>query len=418
MKDYKEYMDKIQVSDNLHGRIMNIPEGQRAKKGFPFRQAAAGICVCLALAAVVALYPGAEDKKTGPGQAAEDTEGSSGHQLSLNFHEAAGAVSADIAIPGHFWRDLKEEEIAEVFPGLAGEYAVSATINYTTNEAGEGSIFNIDMHTDLGDGNEAYIQASPRGEVVMCYVLDVETTAEEIVTENGRGTVTAGYFEGDTGIFFAYLTVGGTEYYLEVSGGKDEKRELEEMIYLLADQGQPDYSPLAPTEIPEMTDRYMDINQARQDEMFGEYLPESSPEGFVFEQAHRFKNQEWDQLSAFLVSSDKGYEGGNISWTVSRLEENDKQRLTAVEDIENYDLGLYPTPRGETVPRELWQIVDDPIFRAGELTLQTVEKRLWKDDEGKERMMFSVLYGDRLVSISAEGVTAGQIYDMLTAIGQ
>ena len=49
--------------------------------------------------------------------------------------------------------------------------------------------------------------------------------------------------------------------------------------------------------------------------------------------------------------------------------EEDEGRLTSVADTENYDLSLYPIPRASSVPDDLREIVDNPIFSAGELTM-------------------------------------------------
>ena len=58
----------------------------------------------------------------------------------------------------------------------------------------------------------------------------------------------------------------------------------------------------------------------------------------------------------------------DLNWGVFELKERDKARITSVADTENYDLALYPIPRGDSVPEELWEIVDRPIFLFEELT--------------------------------------------------
>jgi hypothetical protein len=74
-----------------------------------------------------------------------------------------------------------------------------------------------------------------------------------------------------------------------------------------------------------------------------------------------------------------------ISWEVSLLKDNDKTRITHVTDTKNYDLALYPIPRADSVPDELREIVDNPIFLIDELTLDTVRARSYEvSDSGSK----------------------------------
>ncbi len=70
---------------------------------------------------------------------------------------------------------------------------------------------------------------------------------------------------------------------------------------------------------------------------------------------------------------------------VSFFEENDKARLTSVGETQNYDLALYPIPRGDSVPDELRIIVNNPIFLIEELSLGVVQTRAYEvSDAGDE----------------------------------
>lgn len=64
---------------------------------------------------------------------------------------------------------------------------------------------------------------------------------------------------------------------------------------------------------------------------------------------------------------------GYVTWRISRFDEDDKTRITSAADRKNYDLAFYPIPRAESVPGELREIVDNPIFLVDELTLGVVE---------------------------------------------
>jgi hypothetical protein len=148
---------------------------------------------------------------------------------------------------------------------------------------------------------------------------------------------------------------------------------------------------------------------------FGAYLPKTLPDGFVFEDSLRFINQERNSLS---VNWTKGM--GYINWRVSLLDDKDKTRITSVTDVKNYDLTLYPIPRADSVPDELRQIVDNPIFLIDELTLDTVRARSYEvSDSGDEkgpRMRFSVLYGDTLVELNVKGAAPEVMFQILRQI--
>lgn len=104
----------------------------------------------------------------------------------------------------------------------------------------------------------------------------------------------------------------------------------------------------------------------------------------------------------------------DLSWVVDPYNEQDAHRLTSVNEKENYDLSLCPIPRADSVPDELREIVNDPIFEAEELTLEAVYCRAYKVDDAGDtdgwRMKFSVKYGDVIVSVSAKGVEPEWLY--------
>ena len=78
-------------------------------------------------------------------------------------------------------------------------------------------------------------------------------------------------------------------------------------------------------------------------------------------------------------------------------------------------------PFAESVPADKRQIVDEPIFRAEELTLDAVRARTLSvadaGDSAGERMSFAVLFdGDVLVRISTKGVSHEWVFEQLSAM--
>ncbi len=146
-------------------------------------------------------------------------------------------------------------------------------------------------------------------------------------------------------------------------------------------------------------------------EQISEFLPDSGPEGFVFEEAFISEN-------SYYIRWARGME--ELSWWVKDYKESDAAYITDVADTENYDLSLYPIPRAESVPPALQQIVNNPIFYGYELTKEAVNARAYLANEMGDskgyRMDFSVLYGDKIVRVNSKGVTPDWMYEKLSFI--
>jgi len=196
-----------------------------------------------------------------------------------------------------------------------------------------------------------------------------------------------------------------------ITGGKVEQGKSLE-LYELTDK---QLIALVDTFVFKSPGKNLDLTAAYADLDFGAYLPQDLPAGFAFDIAYRTASQESNSLFA---SWHKGL--GYIEWWVSPFEEDDKSRLTTVADTKNYDLSLYPIPRADSVPRELRIIVNNPIFRVEDLTLEVVQARAYEvsdaGDISGHRMRFSVLYGDTLVEINIKGATPEAVFEILQQI--
>lgn len=80
-------------------------------------------------------------------------------------------------------------------------------------------------------------------------------------------------------------------------------------------------------------------------------------------------------------------------------------------------MSLYPIPRASSVPDDLREIVDNPIFSADELTMDAVWARAYTTGESGDsdgwRMAFSVRYGDTIVEVRTKGVDPEWLYQQL-----
>lgn len=443
-KIYNEYMNSISVSDTLHRKIVSGATGVKSvhRTNTTKRYAMVFTCFAVVMLSIVAtswltrhnsiLVPGnnppgynLSENNPSVSQSGKDSPvpGSSSeyapNEHTLFFNKANSLAAAKIAIQGHFWQELAGEELKAIFPTLIETYNITATANFQSNENGV-SLFNIDAHAISSSGLKSYIQLAP-GDVVLDYKFDVEAKSSDILGT----TVTAGYFETSPNskgqkntIYFASFKLSGIACYVELSGPEEEKAALEyeisRLICLLIDGGPADLGILHPV-VPELREDRLNLDEARSDADFGAYLPAALPEGFVFEDALRFINQERNELNVYWA---KGM--GYIDWHVSYPADNDKARVTHVADKKNYDLSLYPIPRADSVPGDLREIVGNPVFLADELTLDVVLARAYEiSDSGDEpgtRMRFGVLYGDILVELSVKGATPEEVFDILQQI--
>lgn len=428
MEAYNKYMDKISVSNTLHQKIMSRTDAR--PKHWPImikRYTAAFACLVVVLLGVfiipkltqhnVTLTPGNNPSVLEPGTITPMPDSSS--KYTLYFNKAEGQTAANIYIPGHFWQELTANEIKAVFPMLKNTSNIKAIANFQSDENGT-TLFNIDAYAISATGLKTYIQLA-LGEVVLDYVFDSETKSSDVLDT----TVTAGYFETEPNskglkniIYFTTFKLSDVAYYVELSGAEADKEvvknEMSEIIGLIIEGGAADLDVFHPV-APELRDDLLSLDEARSDIDFGAYLPTEIPVGFVFEDARRFINQEQNVLFA---NWSKGM--GYINWQVSLLDDKDKTRITFVTDTKNYDLALYPIPRADSVPDELSEIVDNPIFLINELTLDVVQSRTYEitdvGDELGQRMRFSVLYEDVLVELSVKDVSSEVVFDILQQI--
>ena len=329
----------------------------------------------------------------------------------LKLNKVEDVFAGSIYIPGHYYEALTEEEIAALFPYLVEECEISGTVNYQNDNGENPSVFNIDVHLTTRLGCEAYLQIAP-GEPVLDYVFDVEQEISYIQ----EVPVVASIFEGNReNTYFAEFTLGEAGYYIEMRGDKAEKAALPDLIDKIISSGEVDFS-MFTAEPPELRDERLSLEEAYNEADFGSYLPKEIPDNLVFESASRFVNQDFDYLSAFFVH---GYE--DLSIRVTYLQERDAGRITSVEDTANYDLALYPIPMAESVPEELREIVNDPIFRAEEITQEVIARRARIVEEAGDidgpRMQFGILYDSGvLVEINSKGPTVEEMLGMIQSI--
>ena len=173
-----------------------------------------------------------------------------------------------------------------------------------------------------------------------------------------------------------------------------------------------DESVIESCDIPLDSRKVLTQKEARDEAVFGAYLPETLPAGYTFSNA-------WSSDEGITVSWTRGMDYIMIS--VSAVVPEDV--VTAdLKKPETYDERLYEIPYADTVPQEYWKVFDNPVFAIEDLSLEVVKSRMKSvedaGDTNTPRGMFSVLYTEGiLVRFNGRG-TAEEIWDMFCSVNR
>ena len=340
----------------------------------------------------------------------------SGKDYELYFNHADSQTAADIYIEGHFWEELTPAQTERVFPGIAKKYQIDGTVNYSY-KSGSASVFNIDAKLDVGGKDVKITIAS--GEVIKCYLIKGKPVFSEIEGVN----IEAGIFTTDKNskgqrnhIYYADFKIDDVAYYVEYVGDKDDKEFFTGIIADIILGGKADLSVLENPTVPELRNDKLTETGAYAEKDFGTYLPKV-PGSYFFNDAIRFINQD----SNFLLSSwSQGY--NDIRFTISKLKERDKKRIISAKNTNLYDMSLYPIPWSESMPKDKAHIIENPVFKIEDLTVDILRMRGYTRNEQSDpsknsvNMRFSVLYDDILVEVNTEGVGFEYLFDELSRI--
>ena len=329
----------------------------------------------------------------------------------IHYNEVSSMLAANRAyVKGVFTETLNDAELAALMP--SAELTCSGYARFDD----KGSLLDIEMQT------ETTLPESPIAISLTDYFFGFDyvlSSAEVISVCNGLDYRAYQYQSGNRVELSAYAIINDIYFAFSMSVPQDDlekaKEEFHRVLECFAcyEAGKPDLSVIVPEEIPELTEQMFDtLAEAQAEPDFGQYMPSELPDGFGEDAIRRFKFQNSNYLSGLWS---KGLE--NLSWVVTPFTEEDVRRLTGIDEKANYDLSLYPIPRASSVPDELREMVNDPIFMAEELTLEAVYCRAYRGNDTGDtdgwRMKFSVRYGNVMVSVSSKGVEPEWIYQQL-----
>ena len=401
-----------------------IKQAEQVKKPIWFKWGAMVACFCLlivAVAVVTNLFPGTTPippdnndfpLQTNPNQF-EDSQHTEVPRTPWNIHfnEVTSMLVANRAyIKGVFTETLSETELTALKP--SEDLTCSGYARFDNN----GKLLDVLMQvtTTLPESSVTV------GLADYCFGFDCVLSGGEVVSVcHDVEYRVYQYASGNTVELSAYAIINDIYFVFAMNvpqaNLEQAKTDFQYVLECFAyyEEEKPDLSLIVPEEIPELMEKMFDtLSEAQAEPDFGRYLPSELPTGFAESTIRRFQFQNSNSLSALWS---KGLD--DLMWVVSPYTEENAQRLTSVNDKENYDLSLYPIPRADSVPDELREIVDNPIFDAKELTLETVYSRAYKVEDAGDtdgwRMRFSVRYGDVIVAISTKGVEPEWLYQQL-----
>jgi hypothetical protein len=396
VREYSSYLDSISLDAAQHEKIVRTLAQHSARRNLAWRRVwAAVVCIALTLLSFC-LIPDRNDP--------------------LIFNQASLARSIDKAnVAGYFTEELTATEIAHLlgkaWPLLAEDEAVSATAGFS----GEGILYDLSLRAEVSDGTGVTVLLMP-GPVELDY-----SYPDQPQQSNVKGVaVTAGYWDPQPGtgqqLYYASFVHEPVGYYIELRGDANTARnKLEELVNHLVAAGPPDLNQVQPDQIPEWRMDEITLSEAQSDPEFGDCVPGEIPAGFSWQSALRFTNQQSDGLR---LTYSKGM--NELAWTVTRATAEDMTRIADIDRPETYDLSLYPIPRANSVPEDLREIVENPVFRKDELSLGVVQSRTYTVEDAGDvsgpRVNFSVLWGDKIIQLRAKGLAAEDVLSVLTSI--
>lgn len=157
--------------------------------------------------------------------------------------------------------------------------------------------------------------------------------------------------------------------------------------------------------------------EARATEGLGSYIPALLPSGYGFESARREENPDNGEYDSISIVWSKGMD--SVFLFIEKVDPANVA-LTDLDKPETYNVHLYDIPYSQTLPQEYYDAFHNPVFRAGDLSLELIEARMKTiqdaGDSDTPRGDFSVLYDEGiLVRFNGDG-TPQEIWEMFSSV--
>jgi len=450
MKYYISYFDSQAISGQAHARLLELPEQRPARRAVLPAAPLTALALCAALAVLVGTGGFlASRRSTLPSQTplpvppsatqAPDASALPGIPP-LPFEDLTGEpqLDASIVLPdGAFRVPLEEPDIFHLL--RAGEDGLAPLLaplqEYTiTGEAlydGQGGLWQLTIRGDRGESSFT-LAASP-GRIPPTCLVDPDVSTSRLngvpVYSTFRSmdidgvkeyTCSSQFMAGDVGIRFtntgAAFSSGYNGNIDRALGGAQLLNAMFVRQMLCEEGGGLNLDRLLRNdEIPVWEELELETyaNALAQDR-FSPYLPEREP-NFGNEFHGRMSYQEGVR-DTLWVRWTTGYDNVEIS---IHLPEGEEDGLSAPVDIqvpESYDWRLYDIPICDNVPEEYQMEFYKPVFRAEDMSLETVKARQVAHDTGGFSYRFYVLHENGVrVGYECSGVSAQFVWELVSS---
>lgn len=186
-----------------------------------------------------------------------------------------------------------------------------------------------------------------------------------------------------------------------VDSGKQMEDKLTEDWEITACRAYTPGQSLTATELAEQTE-------------FADFLPQELPTGLTLETATLFEE---DSAKRLFVDWTDWQNGGYdyLTLTVRDFYTADEARLVDIDEPATWDLSLYEIPLADSVPSELWQQVDCPIFQPADFTAEVLAKRAAASDQNAKYIRFGLKFGDTLLEYTAHTADIDGVWQAISS---
>ncbi|MCL2494601.1 MAG: hypothetical protein FWE98_02955 [Oscillospiraceae bacterium] len=370
------------------------------------------------------------------GEAADSWSSADYHPLIINIDKEP-RMFVSYELQEKFWHDLTSEQVTAVLPGFekfakiksaTAAYEIDSWMNHVKVEIERTDEPNFRTSITL---RKNAIRNTEKYQQMLFDITYWEIKGFEISNVHGIPVVSeyignatfGGYYEFDINEtiqlyeFTATFLLNGIIYHISLYDypASIEYNECLEMLVneiiltSVKARRKPKLKVLDNPEVPELRDERITLEEAYADPDFGAYIPKTFPESLAVDNARRFINQSLNSL--YIFGKPKGI--GQVFWSVHKFTEYDLANIVSLEEREKYDIALYPEAGWMiAVPKEFSQVFQHPIFRAEDMSFETVMTRTYNGSVKS----FGVLIDDIVVAIDSYAVSPEQAWEMLQEV--
>jgi hypothetical protein len=327
-------------------------------------------------------------------------------------------IAPSIVLQDYWVKGLTNEELFAAFPG----FELLPSIERVVIEYEGSKLYQIRVN----------LNTSPRVTIRMwgtntTSISDFETDVFDVL-----GTSAIINVSEWSGSLEARFILDGIFYNLSVNEREenDENNQLLKMLVneiirsSVVDGLKADLSVFENPVVPELRDDRFTLEQAYADPDFGMYIPENIP---IDSDCERYGESIWRVVDHFYerqsrLSISLSCEQSRFNWTISTLDSSHLNNLVSPSEREKYDWALYPV--SWNLPIELRSFINNPTFRARDMTLDILKTRIfcWEErfnrpESGWDIDSFAILLDNNIViEVKTKNIPVEKVWEMLEII--